>query len=197
MAYDDIVVHASPLGGHIRTMYFPFEDGETYGKGDVVSLDLDGQLSEGADELLPEDLCGIALAGPSGPGGSTLNNPRTDAAYAEANNDRIPVIIPVDGMTFATKNFTGDGATYSNTAPVAAMIGDIIALALIGGVWGVDQGPANGTQVGRIVDILNVRKESILDTGETLATTDTFWIVFTIQSHQFAGGSTELVAPTA
>jgi len=192
MAYDDIQWHSSP-DGQPWVLHYPAEASQTFGKGDVVSSDQDGQVTEGADELVPEDLLGIAAAGPNGPGGITLNNPRTNAAYADG--DRFPVIIPRNHDLFITKNFTSDGTTFSNTAPAAANIGDVISLPLISGVWGVEQGGTGTAAVGTIVDILNVRKESILDTGETLATTDTFYILFTITSHQHSA-TAEMVGAT-
>lgn len=194
MAYDDIQVHSSPMGGHCRVHHWPMEATFAGGKGDVVKVELDGQIVEAADEDIPEDILGVALGGPSGPGATTLNNPRTNTTYADG--DLIPVAMPDASTYFVTKNFTTDGTTFDNAQPTAAVIGDICSLALISGVWGIDNGPGAGTQTCRIVDVLNARKESILTTGETLASGSTYWVVFAILASQM-GPSAELIVPSA
>ena len=183
MAYDDIQVFSTPGGGGPRIMHYGMDAGETFSKGDAVTLADTGQIQESVSTgVLAEGLTGIAMGGGIGPGGITINNPRTDAAYAE--NDRIPVAIPDMNTYFITQNFTTDEATFSDVAPLTTNIGDECALVSIGGVWGIDSGPDAGTETCRIHDVLNIRKESIVDTGETLLTTDTFYIVFQIVSHQ-------------
>ena len=184
MAYDDIQVFSTPGGGGPRIVHYGMDASETFGKGDVVVLAATGQIQEALGTgPLAEGLTGIAMGGPSGPGGITLTNPRTDTTYAE--NDRIPVAIPDMTSYFITKNFTTDESSFSDVAPTTANIGDACALVdLSAGTWGIDSGPDSGTETCRIHDVLNARKESIVDTGETLAITDTFWIVFQIVSHQ-------------
>ncbi len=183
MAYDDIQVFSTPGGGGPRIMHYGYDAAETFGKGDVVVLADTGQIQECITTgPLAEGLTGIAMGGPNGPGGITLNNPRTNTTYAA--DDRIPVALPDMNTYFITNNFTTNESAFSDAAPTSANIGDQCAIVSIGGIWGIDSGPDSGTETCRIHDVLNARKESIVDTGETLATTDTFWIVFQIVSHQ-------------
>ena len=194
MAYDDIQVYSSPHGGHEWALRYPMEASETFGKGEVVGMDTDGQITELADEPIPNDILGIALAGPKGPGGSTLSNPRTNAAYADG--DPIPVIIPMHSTLFITNNVTADGTAFDDTVMAVTDIGQLVSLALVGTTWGIDIGPAAGSEIGRLTDVLNVRKESIMDTGETLTLKTAggfYWAVFTIQAHQHTSTDVILV----
>jgi hypothetical protein len=163
-------------------------------------MDQDGQVSVGADELAPEDLLGIALAGPNGPGGSTLLNPRfTSSDRTYADGDKIPILIPTPSTLFITNNITTDGTAFDDTVIAVTDIGQLISMALVGTAWGIDIGPAGGSEVGRVVDVLNGRKESIMDTGETLTLKTaggSYHAVFTIQSHQHAGSTAELINQT-
>ncbi len=183
MALDDIQIHSSPGGGPL-IQHYQIEASQTFDRGDVVSLDQDGQVTEGAAELIPEDLLGIAMAGPAATAGTAgaKDNPRTGVAYADG--DRFPVLIPQARDRFITANWTTGGSAFSDTVPDITDIGDVCSLDLIGGVWGVQQGGTASAAVGIIDDVLNSKKESIFDTGETLATTDTFYIVFSIIAHQ-------------
>ena len=139
------------------------------------------------------------MAGSVGPGAITLNNPRTGTTYADG--DYIPVLIPQNGDIFITSNFTSDSSTYSNAAPTIANVGDMIALESQSGVWGVEVGATGTAIVGILLDVLDVRKDSIFRRGGgasadvTLATTDTFYILFTITSHQHSA-TAEMVAST-
>ncbi len=194
MALDDIQIHSSPGGGpSIR--YYQIEASQTFQKGEPVSLDNDGQVTECAAEPAPEDLLGIAMAGPAATAGTfgAMNNPRTNTTYADG--DRFPVLIPQDRDQFITANWTTGGSAFSDTVPDITDIGDVCSLDLIAGVWGVQQAGTGASAIGIIDDVLNVRKESIFDTGETLATTDTFYIVFTITAHQH-GNIAEMIAGT-
>lgn len=183
MAYDDIQVFSSP-GGEPRIAYYGMDASETFGKGDVVVLAATGQIQEAISTgPLAEGLLGVAMGGPEAASGSLGNklNPRTNAQFAE--NDRIPVAIPGADVYFITQNFTTDESSFNDAAPGLANIGDAVAIVSIGGVWGIDSGPDSGTETCRIHDVLNVRKESVVDTGETLTTSDTYHIVFQIVSH--------------
>jgi hypothetical protein len=195
MALDDIQIHSSPGGGPL-IQYYQIEASQTFQKGEPVSLDQDGQVTECAAEPAPEDLLGIAMAGPAATAGTfgAMINPRTGVAYADG--DRVPVVIPQPKDRFSTSNWTTGGAAFSDTVPDISDIGDVCSLDLIGGVWGVQQGGTAASAIGIIDDVLNVRKESIFDTGETLATTDTFYIVFSIIAHQH-GSIAEMIAATA
>jgi hypothetical protein len=194
MALDDIQIHSSPGSGP-WIQYYQIEASQTFDRGDVVSLDNDGQVTEGAGELAPEDLLGIAMAGPAATAGTAgaKDNPRTGVAYADG--DRFPVLIPRPTDQFITANWTTDSASFSDTVPDITDVGDVISLDVIGGVWGVEMGGTASSAVGVITDVLNVRKESIFDTGETLTVTDTFYIVFTINSHQHSA-TAEMIAGT-
>ncbi len=193
MAYDDIQAHSSPRGGTDWVQHFPMETGVTFGKGDFVKMDTDGQITECVDEEDPEDILGLAMAGPSGPGASTLNNPRTGTTYADG--DRIPVLISTPGQLFRTKNYTLAGTAFDDTVPDTSIIGQLAAIALIGGVWGIDSAPAANSETCRIMDVLNGRRESIADTGETLTLQSAtpagkYEIVFALQGHAMAGSTT-------
>ena len=203
MAVDDIQVHSAPGGGP-WILHFPMEASQVFGKGEVVSMDLDGQVSIGADELAGEDLLGITMAGNTATAGTfgALLNPRTNLAYADG--DLFPVCIPTPSTLFITKNSTSGGTAFDDVVPTTAIIGLTASLALVGTqAWGIDFGPTAGGENCRVVDVLNRRKESISVTGETLTlwsaglATSGSWIVFTIQTHQMAAAGTELVPATA
>ncbi len=192
MAYDDIQFHSS-TGGEPRIDHWGMDAAEAFSKGDVVVLAATGQIQEALTTgPLPAGLTGIAMAGSIGPGAITINNPRTGTTYAE--NDRLPVALFDINSRWITKNYT-EGTAFNDAAPTRANIGDEIGLVSISGVWGVDQGMDTNEAIGRITDILNVRKESIQDTGQTLATTDTYWVVFQVVAHQGTPDSAEAPDP--
>ena len=191
MAARDIMPWTSPHGGHELIEHFPMNASEAFFQGEPVGVNADGEATESADGPVPADLYGIALAGP----GASNKNPKTGTTWA--TGDRVPILVPTPTQRFITPNFAKASAAFDDTAPVASDIGDACALVVIGGVWGVDGAPDANDSVGRIVDILNVRKESIQDTGETLATTDVFYIVFVIVAHANTPDSAEAAAPAA
>ena len=194
MAYDDIQIHSS-TGGEPRIAYWGMDASEAFSKGDVVVLANTGQIQEALTTgPLPAGLTGIAMGGAVGPAGVTLNNPRTGTTYAE--NDRIPVALPDVNTWFRTKNYT-EGTAFNDAAPTTAAIGDQCGLVSITGVWGVDNGQDANEGVARIMDVLNVRGESIIDTGETLTTSDVYWIVFQLVAHQGTPDSAEAPTPIA
>ena len=189
MGARDIMPWNSPTGGHCRVQHYRVDASQTFFEGEVVYLNADGELQESADEPVPANVTGIALGGP----GASIN-PRTGVAWA--TGDLVPVALPGDTY-FITPNFTTNGSAFDDAAPTVAMLGDPLALALIGGVWGVDQGPDTNDSTCRLIDILNEQKESIQVSGETLATTDVFYIVFQIVAHQGTPDSAEAAAPGA
>jgi len=188
MAYDDIKVYSSPMGGNTWIQHFPMETGVTFGKGDMVKLDTDGQVTECVTEETFNDILGVAMAGPNGPGGVTLNNPRrTGTSTAYADGDRFPVAIPVPGQLFKTSNWSAGGTAFDDVVPSATTIGALCSLALIAGVWGLDEGPTAGSEVARVVDVLDARGDSVADNGATLTLQSAgggYSLVFTIQGGQ-------------
>ena len=198
MAYDDIQFYSSPNGGP-RIAYASFDSGESFGKGDVVTLVAeDGDIQESlATGVTGPALYGVALAGPNGPGGITLNDPQTDTTYAAGA--LIPVAIPDSNTLWITRNFSAASSAFDDTAPLVADIGNAIGLVSIGGVWGVDLAPDTDDTVGRLIDILDNQKVSLLPraggTARTVATTDAFWVVFQIIAHMGTPDSGESVAP--
>ena len=191
MAYDDIQLLSSP-GWAPRVVYYGMDASEAFSKGDVLTLASSGQVQEALTTgVTAPGLLGISMGGGVGPGGITINNPRTGTTYAE--NDQIPVIIPDSNTFFITENYTVAASAYQDTAPTVADMGATCSLMSISGVWGLDIGEDADEATCRIMDILNVRKESIRDTGETLATTDTYFIVFQIVAHMGTPDSGEVV----
>lgn len=183
MAARDIMPLLGPHGPYSQIQYFPLNASETFLIGEPVSVNADGELTESADDPVDADIMGIALA-PVGTGAG-FENWRTRAAYT--TSDLIPVVIPDPTTLFITRNWSVAGSAFNDTAPAASNIGDEAGLSLISGVWGVDISATNNTV--RIVDILNARKISILETRETLTTTTVgglaqYFIVFKITSHQ-------------
>jgi hypothetical protein len=161
---------------------------ETFGVGEPVAVNADGELTESADDPVDADIMGIAMAGP---GGVDLN-PETGNAYT--TGDMIPVAIPDQNTYFICSNFATDGAG-TQAAPAVANLGDEAGLTLASGVWSVDVGATNNTC--RIYDILDDQKRSIQKSGVTLAATDTFYVVFGILSHQSNLHTAGVDAPAA
>ncbi len=185
MAYDDIQPYSSPHGGNTWIQWFPMEVSITFGKGDIVTLDPDGQCTEAADEETLNNILGVAMGGPNGPAGVTLNNFRTNTTFADG--DRFPVAIPVPGQLFRTNNWTGSSGTFDDSVPSAADIGTLGSLTLLSGVWGIDGAPTAGSEVAYIVDVQNARGDSVAETGETLTLISAggnYFIIFTIQGGQ-------------
>ncbi len=202
MAYDDIQFYSSPTGGP-RIEYHAFDSGETFGKGDVVTkVAEDGDIQEalaGGGGVTGPGLLGIALAGPNGPGGITLNDPQTDTAYAAGA--MIPVMIPDSNTLWITRNYSLAGVAFDDTAPVVADIGDVVGVISIGGIWGLDNAPEANDATCRVIDVLDNQKVSLNPraggTARTVATTDAFWVVFQIIAHMGTPDSGESVAPIA
>ena len=194
MALNDIIVHQSPHGGSPLIRYYPLNASQTFFKGEVVRVNGDGEVTETATEPSAANVTGIAMAGP-GTTATALRNPKTNTTWA--TGDRVPVSIPSSDVLYRTENWTVAGSAFDDTAPAATDIGETVSLALISGVWGVDNGPGANAAIGRVEDILNASMESILITGETLLTTDTFHIVFSIIAHTGTPDSGEAVDPIA
>ncbi len=195
MALDDIQIHSSQGGVNPRIFYFGMDAGEAFSRGDVVTLADTGQVQEALTTgVLPAGLTGVAMAGSVGPVGTTYNNPRTGTTYAE--NDAIPVAMFDLGTVWRTHQFTEAASTFNEAAPTRASIGDTCSIMSIGGVWGVDQGEDADEATCRIMDVLNVRGESIQDTGETLTATATdYWVIFQVVAHMQTPDSAEAADP--
>jgi hypothetical protein len=191
MAARDIMPWNSPLGGHVRVFHFPMNASETFFEGEPVAVNADGEVTESATAPVPGDFFGIALGGP----GASNTNPKTGVAWA--TGDLVPVCLPDANSTYISDRFAKASAAFDDTAPVASDIGDAVGLVLIGGRWGFDGAPDADDGLGRIVDILNSRKESILETGETLATTDVYYVVVQFIAHQSTADSAEAADPVA
>ena len=199
MAYDDIAFFTNSRGGP-RIEHFAFVTASTFGKGDVVVLIDTGQIREGvagAGGNTAPGLLGIAMGGPNGPAGSTLNNPVTDLPYAAGA--LIPVALFDTETLWITKNYSSAGGAFDDTAPAVADIGNNVGLLSIGGVWGLDDAPATNDSTCRIIDILDSTRTSLQPpaggTAATVATTDVFYIVFQTTAHQGTPDSGEAVAP--
>lgn len=195
MAKNDIKVWQSPLGGVPNKRHFPMKVSEAFFEGEPVSVDNTGNLTESAATgVVPADIMGIALGGP----GVNNTNPKTNAAWAAG--DMVPVAIPDSQTSFSTVNYT-QGTAFDDVAPTLARIGEVAGLVRISDSWGIDQGQDANEGICRIVDILNVRRESIMDTGETLglisATNKNYYIIFQIIAHQSTPDSGEAYAPLA
>lgn len=180
MARNDIVVWKSPHGGHDFVDRGFLDASESFREGEPVRRTADGTISESPDDPTATDCVGIAVSS-----GDTTNtnrsffNPQTGAAYT--TNDNVFFTVPSSHTYFASQNFATDGAG-TQAAPLLTHIGDEAGLTLASGVWSVDIGATN--QICRIVDVLNSQKESVGDTGETLLSTDDYWVVFQIVAHQ-------------
>ncbi len=167
MARNDIVVWKSPHGGHTMTEHFPLEASETFRKGEFVSLNTSGELTESADDPVDADLLGVA----AGDGDTGIENPLTGVDYAA--DDFIPVYLPDTHTIFKTGNFATDGAGTS-AAPTADNIGDEAGFTLASGVWSVDVGATNN--LARIMDVLDANNDPIISSGNA-GTQVTFVIV--------------------
>jgi hypothetical protein len=170
-----------------RVVHYRLDASQTFAEGEPVYLNSTNELQESADEPIPANLTGIALAGPA-----AARNPATGVAWA--TGDMVPVCLPEVNTYFITPNFTAAGSAFADTAPAVGIIGDPAGLALISGVWGVDGGPGANAATCRIIDVLNSQKESIQVTGETLTTSDVSYIVFQIVAHQGTPDSAEAAA---
>ena len=199
MAYDDIAFFSNARGGP-KIEHFPMISGASFGKGDVVLVVAAGTLREGVDgtggNTAPGQI-GIALGGPNGPAGTTLNNPVTDLPYAAGA--MIPVAVFDTESLWITKNYSAAGTAFDDTAPAVADIGDEAGLVSISGVWGLDNSPDSPDATARIIDILDSTRTSLQPpaggTAATVATTDVFYVVFSIVAHQGTPDSGEAVAP--
>ena len=195
MAKNDLSVWTTPAGGVPLVRHFPMNASEAFFEGEPVSVNADGECTESATEPVPADFMGIALGGP----GAGRTNPATGANWA--TGDLVPVAIPIPGTTIISQNWSKAGVAFDDTAPVATDIGDAAGLILISNKWGIQGAPDANDGLGRIVDILNHRKESILQTGETLgltsATGKPYYIVMNVISYQESAGGTEASDPVA
>ncbi len=199
MAYGDIQVHQTPPGG-LRIEYHAMDAAEAFSKGDVVVLASTGEIQEALTTgPLSTGLLGIAMGGPTGPGGITLNDPRTDTTYA--TGAMIPVAIPTSDTLFRTKNFTTATTAFDDTAPLAANLGDAVGLVSISGVWGIDlqASPDSNELTCRLVGIEDNTgrplQPKVGGTARTVSTGTIYWVIFQIIAHMGLPDSGEAVAP--
>ena len=181
MAANDIMPFESISGGISRVRQGPMKASEAFFVGEPVALDSNGLITEANDNPAGDDLIGIASEGP----GSSNVNPKTDATYA--TNDAIQFWTVSQGDSFITKNYSTDGSTFNNAAPLIAKLGIRAGLSLISDDWGFDENAGNKTV--RLIDILDDQKASIIRTKKVLTTSDTYYVVFAILS-------TQLTSPT-
>ena len=178
MAANDIMPFESVSGGISRVRSGPLNASEAFFVGEPVAIQNAGEITESADNPPGSDLAGIACEGP----GATNVNPKTDTTYA--TSDVIQFWTAAPGDSFITKNYSTDGSTFNDAAPVVANIGVRAGLSLISDSWGFDTNASNKTV--RLVDILDDQKASILRTRKVLTTSDTYYVVFAILSSQFS-----------
>lgn len=177
MSARDIMPYDSVHGGHTRTMRFPMKASEVFFVGEPVSVDVNGLVTESADNPADTDFAGFAVEGP----GASNVNPKTGTTYA--TNDPIALWVPQFGDTFITKSWSSGGSTFDDVAPLITNVGDECGLSLISNVWGVDINASN--KLVRIVDVLDVQKRSIIRTKNTVTIGDTYYMIFSVIASQF------------
>ena len=171
MALDDIRVYQAPLGGHTRVQHWRVNAAEGFFRGEPVSVNADGELTESADDPQDEDIMGIAAS--DGVVGTTYDFKTGTAMVTGA---LIPVIIPDSNTYFVCNNF-GTTSEQFDQDLVVANLGDEAGLELVSGTWGINTGAANNTC--RIIDLLDADGNSIQDSGGTVVQ-----CVFLIVAHQ-------------
>lgn len=182
MAARDIMPWIAAGEQHPIPMHFPLAAAQTFNEGDVVRVQAAGTLIESATDPADADIIGIAAERGDTTNADNLGQYRTpfgqfvDGDVAVAN-DPIAVWMPSPTRRWRTRNFTVAGAAFGDVAPVATDIGDELGLALIGGVWGLDQAAANN--ICRVSDVLDRLGISI-----TLSGGAGVEVVFVIGSHQ-------------
>ncbi len=173
MARQDIMPHSNATGGHCRVTRQYLTASETFLQGEPVRVTADGLVKEPATDPDDNNIYGIAAV--DGNGGSA--------------GDDVQVYVPNSDQYWLTKNYSEAGSAFADTAPVAARIGDEIALVLISGSWGVSI--VGNNNIARIVDVLDAQGESVRVSSATGTQ-----IVFVITHHQNAQiGATD--APAA
>ena len=195
MSARDIMPWNSAHGGTYRATVGYMNASETFFVGEPVKINGDGEIEESDDPPTAPQLFGIAAIGPGDAG--TITNKRTGTT-TWSEGEEIPVWVPEPGMQWITSNWTVAGTAFDDTPPVLTDIGEICGLIEIGGVWGLDNGPAANTNTCRVVDILDDMKNTIVRPGATdiaLAVGDTYYVVFEIVSHMGTPDSGEATAP--
>ena len=194
MSARDIMPWNSAHGGTYRTTRGFMQASETFFVGEPVTIDAGGEIAQCATEPTQGSVFGIAAIGPGSDG--NITNPRTGTT-TWSEGESIPVWVPEPGMQWITSNYT-QGTAFDDVPPTIAVIGDAAGLALIGGVWGIDQTPTANDATCRIIDILDDMKNTIVRPGAAdiaLAVGDTYYVVFEIVSHMGTPDSGEATAP--
>lgn len=180
MSERDIMPWTSPFGQHIDSIQLPLNASETYLIGECVTIDTNGEANEPADEPDSHQVVGVAVSG----GNTTASTGTVD--WRTGNIITTSALVQVapfrPGARFITENLSQSGTAFSDTAPDQTDVGDGVGLTLISGVWGVDSSMTSGDMIGSIVDVLDSLMRPISESGVTLATTDTYYVVFEINA---------------
>jgi len=148
-------------------MSYGLNAAETFQRGEPVSVNAIGRLTESADDPAAVDLLGIAAMDGDTGNASGLATARNrfgqfDDTQLVTTGDLIEVWIPHYLNFFETGNYSVNGVSFGSTMAIPELQ-ERAGLTLLAGVWGVDLATANFTC--RIVDFLSRNGLSIqLDT---------------------------------
>lgn len=190
MAVNDLLPWLSADGGTHQVMQGRLKASESYLLGEPVYINAAGEISESGDDPDSPKFGGIAAH--SADTTAATRNPKTRLVYAAG--DLVSFWVFHIGDLIVCQNFATDGAGTA-AAPLVANLGDEAGFTLSSGVYSIDVG--TGSELVRIVDILNSRKEPVIQTGETLLSTDTFYVIAAVVATQFTAESGEAQAPAA
>jgi hypothetical protein len=155
MAFNDIWVDTDALGGYTRIMEGHMTAGQTFFKGEPVTLAAAGTWEECATDPAVAAFGGIAA---NGPGDGVAPYGMTAVGGFGATNLKVKVVVPNSMTFFLTQNFSTT-TVFNNVPPTVSMIGDTVALLLTSGVWGLRQ--AGGTDlICTITDVLDTNFKS-------------------------------------
>ena len=197
MAFNDIWVDTSALGGHTRILEGHMTSGQTnIYTGTPVTLTAAGTVSECGDDPTIATFAGFALNGPgdgtTAPYVGLAQNWETGTTAVGgfgATGLKIKILIPTTDCTFITQNFSVAGAAFNETAPALSNIADVVSFDRIGTSWGVRAGGTNTICV--ITDILDTNFKSFRLRSDAPTTTlgangkPQYWIQFQVNNHQF------------
>ncbi len=148
-------------------MSYGLNAAETFQRGEPVSINTAGRVTESADDPVAVDLLGIAamdgdVSNQSGLATAKNRFGQFADTQTQATGDLIEIWIPSYLNFFQTGNYSTTGAAFGSTMAITSLQarGN---LTLLAGVWGVDTATANFNC--RIVDFLSKNGISIqLDT---------------------------------
>lgn len=162
MGARDIMPVSSPQGNHNRVVRMQIGTVSGLLAGEPVRVNTAGKIVEGVNNpVLGSGILGIAM----GPYAASTKNPETGLTWA--NDDYVAVTL-VDHDTWLIGRFTTDDSALAT--PTIANVGDEVGMALgtIGGVanrWCFSTNAGN--KLGRIMDVLDAKRRSILYGGGT------------------------------